>query len=416
MPNTAADIPLWLLVRLIAGRSRDFAGVGTPPADLLEEWLEFDIGDRLDRINALAEHPVEDVRLEIEGYAETIRHKGWAAQLNAEPYDPWQIGVLSPETGSSGSTEDLGRLAGDDAAATRAALTDSDLSVAFDPNAFRWTTVVDDFIPPLRVRLGGELVEVSAITTTAATFVAAGSAGGLGNNVDITPGLPAGAAAGDLLLIFAAIRNSGTGIPQAPDGYTRLPIFASTDNAQVFAKVHSGSESAPVVTFSGGVANATTAAQMCAFRSTPTTLTDLADVVLYSSAQLNASAQDIAHPPLSLQPWPGAIVLLFGWKQDDWTSVAAVSGFAEIGEPNTVLGDDMGIVWDYRIDTTPDLVAVNSSFVLTGGASAISRSAIAVLAGGFQTMTVSARSVNGVVKSHAAGTLVEVEDALVMGL
>ena len=108
--------------------------------------------------------------------------------------------------------------------------------------------------------------------------------------------------------------------------------------------------------------------------------------------------------------------MLFGWKQDDWTSVATVSGFTEIDEPDTTTGDDQGIVWDYRIDTTPDLVTPGASFVVTGGASAISRSAVAYLAGGYQTMTISARSTNGVVKSHVAGTLVEVEDALVMGI
>jgi hypothetical protein len=148
----------------------------------------------------------------------------------------------------------------------------------------------------------------------------------------------------------------------------------------------------------------------------PITLGDLADVVLFAEAQLNSSAANIAHPSLSLKPWHGQLVLLFGWKQDDWTSVAPPSGFTEIGEPDTTTGDDQGITWAYRIDTGPDLVAVNSSFVVTGGGSAISRSAVAVLAAGYQTMTVSSRSVNGVQKAHAAGTRMEVEDALVLSL
>lgn len=406
-------IPLWLLIRIAAERSRDFAYAAPVERDMLDDWLDLDLGDRLDRINHLAEHPTEDVRLEVEGYTETIRHRGWAAQLNAEPYDPWDIGLLADP---SGTTADEGRLAGDENAAIRTAVDSDDLSFPFDPNAFRWTTAVDDFSPDqLRVRLGGEVVKVSAIATTAATFVATGTVAH-GNNASVTPSLPAGVTANDMLLIFAAIRNSGTGIPQAPTGYTRLPIFNSTDNCQVFAKVHSGSESNPTVTFTGGVANADTSARMTAFRNMPITLTDLADLVVYSKTQLNASAQDIAHPPMSVQPYPGSIAMLFGWKQDDWTSVATVSGFTEAVDSATTTGDDQGIVWDYRIDTTPALVVAGSSFTVTGGASAISRSAVAYLAGGFQTMTVSERSLNGVVKSHAAATAVEVEDAIVMGL
>jgi len=616
---TKSDLPWPLLLRLVIGaRSRDAHGAA-PPVDfgMLGDWLLADIGDRIDRTNALVEHPPEDVRLEIEGYTETIRHRGWAVQLNAEPYDPWQIGLLA---GVGDAGDDLGRLAGDDNAAIRAAITSTDTSIAFDPNAFRWTiyaglvlagvtgsyastpdtgvlditgdvdlradvtlanwntgvfrtlvakyttagnqksyglgvnnvgqlamfwsndgstdleldcatlptpgpggrlavratldvvnganktatfytaptidgpwvqlgaavttagntsifsssavlevgsidagnfvlsgtihaaqvrssidgTVVanpnfaqamgtrsftdsaglvwtlnaaalidSDF--PLDVRLGGELATVSGIATTPATFVAAGTVAHA-NNASVTPSLPAGVAANDLLIIFAAIRNSGTGTPVAPTGYTRLPIFGSTDNAQVFAKVHSGTESDPTVTFNSGVANADTSAQMCAFRSMPISLPDLADIVLApANTQLNASAQNVAVPALSLKPYPGQVVLAFGWKQDDWTSVTSPTGFTEIGEPDTTTGDDQGITWGYRIDTTPAVVS-DASFTVTGGAAAISRSAVAALAAGFQTMTVSARSVNGVVKSHAAGTLIEVADPLIAGL
>jgi hypothetical protein len=378
---------------------------------LLDDWLDGDIGDRLDRTDHLTEHPTDDVLLEYEGYIETVRHRGWAAQLNAEPYDTWAIGILADPTGDT--DPNLGRLAGDDACALRVAVDSDDLSFPFDPNAFRWTEVADDFDPDLKVRLGGEVVEVSTIGTTAATFVAAGTAAHA-VNASVTPGLPAGHAANDLLLIYAAIRNSGTGVPDTPAGYTRLPIFAATDNAQVFAKVHDGSESDPTVTFTGGVANADTSAQMCAFRNMPITLTDLADVVTRSFTLLNSSAQDIAVPGM-FPRMPGCVVLALGWKQDDWTSVAPPSGFTEIGEPDTTTGDDQGLTWAYQIQTAQTAVAPGP-FVVTGGAGAISRSAIAALAGGFQTMTVAARSVNGVVKSHAAGTNLEVEDAFVLGL
>jgi len=401
-------IPWPLLRLLIAGRARDFPSGLTAPLDFVGQWLESDIGDRLDRINALAEHPTEDVRLEVEGYMETIRHRGWTAQLNAEPYDPWRIGVMANPTGDTDA--DLGRLGGDGRAAIRAAITSTATSIAFDPSVFRWTTDVDDFTPPLRVRLGGEVVDVSNITTTAATFVAAGTVAHA-VNASVTPSMPAGVAAGDLLLVLAAIRNSGGGEPVTPDGYVEL---LDADNVKLFGKVHSGSEVAPTVIFANGVANADTTAQMAAFRNMPTSVDDL-DIVVSSAQQLNASAQDIAYPALPAINIPGCVVLVLGWKQDDWTSVATLSGFTEIGEPDTTTGDDQGIVWDYVIQTTPDVV-LPSSFSVTGGASAISVGAVVALAGGFQTLTVSARSTNGVVKDHPAGTNLEVEDVLIHGL
>jgi len=595
--------------------------LGANPSDLLPDWLDVELGDRVDRDNHLTEHPTDLVRLAVEGYQETIRHRGWSADLNAPPYGPWEMGELADTPAEDGAHS--ARLTGDTPAALRVAVDADDLSLAFDPNAFRWTifltglalpgtsgnyastpdnaaldivgdidlavdvttdaatwntgtptflskwngaqrsyrldlngsgaitlswsTTGADTVPltstvavptnssrlairatldvdngaagstatfytapsisgswtqlgapvigavtsifnstaegavggrnagvnglfvgivhaaqilngiagsaaanpdfsaqapgttsfadaagrtwtlqgttdidsdlPLDVRLGGEVVTASNITTTPATFVATGTVAHA-NNANVTPSLPAGAAANDLLLLYAAIRNSGTGYPDTPSGYTRLriPGDGATDNAQLFAKVHSGSESNPTVTFTGGAANADTSAQMCAFRNMPITLDDLADIVLAGQAQLNASAADIAVPALSVTPYPGQVVLAIAWKQDDWTSVAPLSGLTEIGEPDTTTGSDQGITWAYRIDTTPALVAAGSSFVVTGGGSAISRSAVVALAGGFQTMTVSARSENGVTKSHTAGTRIEVEDALVMGL
>jgi hypothetical protein len=109
------------------------------------------------------------------------------------------------------------------------------------------------------------------------------------------------------------------------------------------------------------------------------------------------------------------VVLVLGWKQDDWTSVATLSGLTEIGDVPSTDGNDQGLIWDYVIQTNPALVDLGS-FVVTGGASAISKSAVVAFVGGFQTMTVSARSVNGVVKSHASNTLLAVDNPIVMAL
>ena len=193
-----------------------------------------------------------------------------------------------------------------------------------------------------------------------------------GVNGTITPGDPAGIAEGDLLLILAAIRNSGAGTPNTPAGYT---LLVDGGNVRLFGKEAGPSETAPSVSFTGGVAGADTSVQMCAFRGVdPTPVTPAA-------TQLNASAQDIAVPPITLpSSMAGGLNLWVGWKQDDWTGVGLVAGGTEIGEPSTTTGDDQGIVWDYRIlplsTTWDDLTA--RTFAVTGGAAAISRAATAV--------------------------------------
>lgn len=204
---------------------------------------------------------------------------------------------------------------------------------------------------------------------SAMSFVAAGTAAH-GNNASVSPGVPAGLAQGDTMYLLAAIRNSGTGTPNTPSGWT-LRVDAA--NMRLFSKTAGSSESAPTVSFTGGVANADTSAQIAAFRGVAETPTAFA-------TNLNTSAQDITVTSVDL---PAAIslatVLHIGWKADDWTSVDVVSGGTEIGEPDTTTGDDQGIVWDYRLITSFSFSTVATrTFTVTGGAAAISRGGVAV--------------------------------------
>lgn len=198
------------------------------------------------------------------------------------------------------------------------------------------------------------------------SFVSAGTAAHA-SNANVTPGLPLGIATGDLLLTWAAIRNSGTGTVDTPTGYTAL---LTSSNVKLFGKIATGAEVAPTVSFTGGVANATTSAQMAAFRGFPNELAGFA-------SQLNASDQNIGTPALTLdEAVDTGVVLYLGWKQDDWTSVS--SGAIEIGEPSSTLGDDQGITWGYLLFGTPISAFGAGGFNVTGGAAAISRGAIAV--------------------------------------
>lgn len=377
---------------------------------LAQDWLDCRLFGRIDITNPPVQYPPDDIQAVLEGYTETLALDEWTVTANLSPYAPNRVFRVASD--AADTSEYLGRLAGDEACAIRGSLNSSATSIPFDPNRYRWTTTTDDF--PMTVRFGGETATVTSNATTAATFVAAGAASHA-DNAAVTPALFAGATASDLILVFAAIRSSGTGTLVTPTGYTRLPVWASTDNVQLYAKVHSGSESNPTVTPSGGAAGDTVSAVTFGFRNMPITLTDLADIVVDSNTFLNGAAQDIIHPPVYPIYQQGCVMLILGWKQDDWTSVATLGGLTEITDSPTTTGNDQGLVADYLIQTTPSLIG-QGTFTVTGGAAAISRAGTVALAGGFQTLTLSARSVNGVTKSHSASTLLEVEDPKVLAL
>jgi hypothetical protein len=377
---------------------------------LIASWITCDIGSRITITNPPEGIAPDSIDLLIEGWTEVFGPKTWQVQLNCSPYKPWHVFRLAETSGDTNVY--LGRLAEDENCALRVAVSSSATSFLVDPNRYRWTTAADDF--PLNIRLGGEVCTLSAIATTAVTFVGVGTATH-GSNASVTPGFPAGTTTNDVLMVFAAIRNSGTGTVNTPTGYTRLPVFDAATNVGLFAKVDGGSEVAPEVSFTDGVANATTSAVMFAFRGLPISLEDLGDMVVDHVDQLNASAANIAYGGLYSWKVAGCVQLILAWKQDDFTSIAVPSGFTEMIEASSTTGDDQSLYIAYRIDTTPAVVN-DSSLVVTGGASAISRSAVVALAGGFQTFTVSARSVNGVTKSHAAGTKVAVDDPSVLAL
>lgn len=199
------------------------------------------------------------------------------------------------------------------------------------------------------------------------SYVAAGTPAA---DVDagLEPVLPAGYRTGDLLLLLAAIRNSGTGTPEAPDGWA---VLADASNMALYGRFATGSEVDPFITYAGSVSGADTYAQVFAVRGA---YPDLATVAAASATQLNSAAQNIAYPALSI-PASGYTVLVAGWKQDDWTSVATLAGFTEATDYPASAGSDQGIVVDYVVQTAP--VAVTSgSFAVTGGASAISRALV----------------------------------------
>lgn len=202
--------------------------------------------------------------------------------------------------------------------------------------------------------------------------VAAGSAAA-GNNASVTPGLPSGTVVGDVVLIQATIRNAGTGIPDTPTGWKTLLLY---DNMGLYAKVMAQPEdlTLPTVTFSGGVANATTLAQAFTVRQCSTNL----DALVHNlAAASNASAANIALPALAVTR-DGCLVLHLGWRQSNWTSVAAPAGDTLLGSNSSALGSTAAQVLSGVVQTAASSPAA-TSFVVTGGSAAVSRAVTVAL-------------------------------------
>lgn len=373
---------------------------------LLTDWLATNLGDQLWVTGHPSPLAPDTIRQQIEGYTEVYGSYVCEATIILSPASVHDIAEADDDILGRADTDGMvitTAIDGDDLSALLATTT---------PTSPLATTDAGDFPVDLRLtpdgRLMGEVITVSDIDApTTITFGAAGTVTHA-SNASVTPGIPAGVVAGNLLLVLAAIRNSGTGIPLVPDGYTRMPVFPATSNVQLFGKVAVGGDAAPLITFSGGVANADTSAQMCRIAGA---YSSADEVLVVSNALLNASAQDIAYPALNVQQ-ANNIVFYLGWKADDWTSVASPG--TEIGEPDTVTGDDQGIVWAYTIQTAATNIAAGS-FAVTGGAGAISRGAVCAIRSNVQLATISARSVNGVSRIWPARTQIQLATRAVPG-
>lgn len=209
---------------------------------------------------------------------------------------------------------------------------------------------------------------VSAVDTGLPTFVASSPAV-TANNASVTPTLPVGYAEGDTLVIWCAIRNSGTGAVVCPSGWS---VNLQTDNIALFGKRAAAVESVPTVAITGGAAGADVIAQMACFRNAERTPAAV-------SYQKNPSGQNIDYPVLAGYQSTWTAVLYLGWKQSSWTSVATLAtATAEIGDTSSTAGTGAGLIWDYRLLAAPAGVA-SGAFVVTGGVAAISYGATVAL-------------------------------------
>ena len=200
----------------------------------------------------------------------------------------------------------------------------------------------------------------------AITFVGAGAGAAAGTG-DITPALPGGFAADDLLLVAVYARVAGITIAQ-PSGWSTAYDEApgGGGHLSLFYKIAAGGDSDPLIDQSG---TNSIVAQCAAFRGI-----DLVTPFDSHGTLRNYTASDLVDiGPITAASASDAngLVIVIGGKQDDFTSVATLSGdsltWNEIGEVPTALGTDAWLVWDYAIWSGGAPTLTDKTFSITGG-------------------------------------------------
>lgn len=172
-------------------------------ADLIPGWLALDAGAAVAVTNPPPDLPPGTIRAVAEGYTEAIDTVSWTATINASPGEPWRVGVLDDTV--------LGRLDTDGSILTAPA-TATATSITVTPTAGpAWTTDPAEF--PLDIRVGGEVMTVTAITAPAV----------LNANPGFESGTTGWSGTGGTLTTVAAVLGSGSLNGRiTPDGVSAL--------------------------------------------------------------------------------------------------------------------------------------------------------------------------------------------------
>lgn len=120
----------------------------------IEDWLNFEIGDIFSVTNLPTWMPPDNLLLRMEGYTETINAFGWDIEMNCSPARPFRLGVVGDAV--LGHLDTAGCITAEAMDTTE---TGMDVTTTDGPI---WTTVGANF--PFNVRVGGELMTVTAIS------------------------------------------------------------------------------------------------------------------------------------------------------------------------------------------------------------------------------------------------------------
>ena len=370
------------------------AAAVTGDTSVATEWLPCMPGSRIDveePRTVASSRPPGDTRLALEGWNEKINPLTWEVNANCSQYPTWEVGLADgPGWADCGASCTVTTM-------TTGATT-VDVVVA---DSCEWSHADGDF----DVTVGGEdltIGAVGALTASTPTFRAAGTAVHA-NAASVTPGKPAGLADGDAMWLLASCRDT-SGADQdihlsgvSVVGWEKL---IEGRNFCLFGKVtnDAAGETMPTVNISPDVADAVQAV-VWAFSGK---WGDLALQLVNFEQLLNGTASNINYPALQV-PLSSCLIFYLGWKADDWTSVAAISGATEIVDTSTTDGNDSGIVVDYVYSSAATSVAAGS-FTVTGGAANISRGAVIAFRTAYQAVSSITRARNNTVAvAHKRG-------------
>lgn len=184
-----------------------------------------------------------------------------------------------------------------------------------------------------------------------------------GNNATLVPPLPAGLAAGNMMVLKVSHRNTAATIT-TPTGWTRVLNGAS--HFGHFYKVYAPGDTAPSVAFSGGSAGDSCSAQVLAFSN--------ADTPLHAVLQTNASDQNVAYPGGN-SGTANTVWLMDAWKQASGTTGATPppSFGDQQGTSNTAgANGETHVSWRTAAEANVNTFSAGVS-VWTGGSAAISK-------------------------------------------
>lgn len=206
-------------------------------------------------------------------------------------------------------------------------------------------------------------------------FVAAGVSSATDGATAPTPALPAGLADDDFMITCFYSREAIDGTVSISAGWTPIINDLSAGGLlAVWYRFRVTGDLAPTFTIGNHAANDTCIAQMAAWRGV--NLLDPIDQI--GTISTNAALTDIG-PIAGVSLDRRGLLLIIGGKLDDWTSVNPVTSsngatdedmiYTEIDEPDSTLGNDAGMVWDYLINPGLELIIPQKIIDVVGGTS-----------------------------------------------
>lgn len=216
----------------------------------------------------------------------------------------------------------------------------------------------------------------------AITFVAAGTAASA-DGAAPTPGLPAGLAADDAMIAVFYSRESTDGtVSISTAGWQQIVNDLSTGGLLgIWSRAFQSGDAAPTFVVGNMAAGDDCIAQLAGFRGArPAQPVSNIGAIVTSAAAANIGVIT------AFTALAGETVVCIGGKEDDWTSVAALTTGAdtlvwtEIGETVSIAGADAGLVWDYVINGAASVAVSSQSFVVTGGTAQTSKGVMIAIA------------------------------------